>query len=177
MNRMGMVVVAVMFAVCMVFAGALLAEAKGKGQEKSVQSPVHHKEKGASKTDVQSSEMHQHKHKEKTVSSTPYGWSQGRKTGWRGGSYPPGWSKWDKKKQEEWRTYRVRSIEDIDTVLVRYQFPERQSSQIIGAFDQAIAGGMAIDDARRRLISGLKDSTTRRGLMIDAGKQALELLR
>ena len=60
---------------------------------------------------------------------------------------------------------------------MRYKFPEPQSAQIVGAFDQAIAGGMAIDDARRRIVDGLKDGDMRRNFMIDAAQASLDLLR
>ena len=144
---------------------------KGKGLQKSHQKKAK-KEGKVKKNDVQSSHG-----QEASASSRPYGWSRGRKTGWRGGSYPPGWRKWDKDKQTEWKDERVESIEDIDTYLVRYEFPETQSARIVGAFDQAIAGGMAINEARKKIVDGLKDGDVRRNLMIDAAQESLNLLR
>ncbi len=114
---------------------------------------------------------------EATSSSTPPGWSQGRKTGWRGGSYPPGWSKWDNKKQKRWIADRDDSQREINEVLVRYEVQEFKRKEIIGAFDQAIVGGAAINESRKKLIDALKDEKTRRGLMIDTTQQVLELLR
>ncbi|MFA5812534.1 MAG: hypothetical protein WC956_09445, partial [bacterium] len=36
-------------------------------------------------------------HTDTAAPGTPPGWSHGKKTGWHGSPYPPGWSKWDSK--------------------------------------------------------------------------------
>ena len=146
-----------------------LSYAKGRGKGKEMQKREWKAEKNKKKKAKWKAE--------KKRGGRPYGWSRGRKTGWRGGSYPPGWSKWNGDKREEWKEDRVESVQRIDTYLVRYEFPERQSEQVVGSFDQAIAGGMAINEASRKIISGLKDGDMRRNLMIDAAQTSLDLLR
>jgi hypothetical protein len=115
--------------------------------------------------------------KENGSKTTPHGWSQGKKTGWQGSSYPPGWSKWDKKKQETWTADRNESEHEINTWLIRYKIEEAKRTEILSAYDQAIVGGLAINDARKTMVSALKDEKTRRGLMIDTTKSVLDLLR
>lgn len=110
-------------------------------------------------------------------SSRPHGWSQGKKTGWQGSSYPPGWSKWDKKKKDKWTTDRNESEHEINTWLIRYRIEEAKRTEILSAYDQAIVGGLAINDARKTMVGALKDEKTRRGLMIDTAKSVLDLLR
>lgn len=117
------------------------------------------------------------KTKTKVKSSTPPGWSRGRKVGWRGKDYPPGWSKWNEEERTEWMHERDEAVRIIDNEMHHYHFTTHQSYEVIGAFDNAVAGGMAINDARKKLISGIKDSSTRKNLMIDGAQTALELLR
>jgi len=112
-----------------------------------------------------------------TSSSRPHGWSQGKKTGWQGSSYPPGWTKWDKKKQEKWTVERNSSEEEIHRILVNYNINEVKRTEILRAYDQAIVGGLAINEASRTMIDALKDEKTRRGLLIDTTKSVLDLLK
>lgn len=126
---------------------------------------------------VKKDEGAQARSEEAASSSTPPGWSRGRKTGWGGGSYPPGWSKWDKKEQERWVSDRKDSEQEINDVLVRYEVQEFKRNEIIGAFDQAIVGGAAINESRKKLVDALKDGKARRGLMVDTTQQVLDLLR
>ena len=115
--------------------------------------------------------------KSSTSSSRPHGWSQGKKKGWQGSSYPPGWSKMDKKKKEKWSAERNSSETEINQMLVNYQIAEVKRIEILRAYDQAILGGLAVNEASRAMISALKDGTTRRGLMIDTTQSVLDLLR
>lgn len=112
-----------------------------------------------------------------TSSSRPHGWSQGKKKGWQGSSYPPGWTKWDKKKKDKWAVERNSSETEINTMLVRYKIEERKRHEILGAYDRAIVGGLAINEARKTMVDALKDGKTRRGLMIDTTQSVLDLLR
>jgi hypothetical protein len=118
-----------------------------------------------------------HKGYVKTEKSTPPGWSRGKKTGWGGASYPPGWSKWDKKKQGKWETDRKRSLTEIDGTLIRYRVEEKKGDQILRAFDETISKGREINQARKALVEALKDSKTRRWLMVDTAQRTLELLK
>jgi len=125
-----------------------------------------------------------HKVKKKDVtqkssadSSKPHGWSQGKKKGWQGSSYPPGWSKWDKKKQEKWAYERNSSEEEINAKLISYNVDVTKRTEILKAYDQAIVGGVAINEARKTMVTALKDEKTRRGLMIDTTQSVLDLLR
>ena len=109
-------------------------------------------------------------------SSTPPGWSKGRKTGWGEGKYPPGWSKWNDKKKNGWRSDRTGALTDIDGVCVRYRIQEQKRNQISQAFDEAIAGGLIINEARKKLVTALQNADERRALMIDTSKSVLDLL-
>lgn len=112
-----------------------------------------------------------------TTSSRPHGWSQGKKKGWQGSSYPPGWTKWDKNKQERWTVERNSSEDEINETLINYHITEYKRTEILRAYDQAIVGGLAINDARKTMISAIKDEKTRRGLMIDTAQSVMDLLR
>jgi len=113
----------------------------------------------------------------RTSSSRPYGWSQGKKRGWQGSSYPPGWTKWEKKKRERWTTERDSSEDEINRVLINYHIEEYKRTEILRAYDQAVVGGLAVDQARRTMVRALKDEKTRRGLLIDTAKSVLDLFR
>lgn len=144
-----------------------ISYAKGKG----------HSGKGNAEWKDEWKHKHGKHRSEVKTTGVPYGWSRGRKTGWRGGSVPPGWQKWDNDRRDDWRRDRVESLQNIDGYLIRYKFPEPQSEQIVSAFDRAIAGGMAINEARKKIVDGLKDGDSRRNLMIDAAQTSLDLLR
>lgn len=109
--------------------------------------------------------------------STPPGWSKGKKTGWGGGKYPPGWSKWDEKKRAKWRYDRTEAVTEIRHVCVMHKVSDKKRNEITEAFDEAIAGGLVINDARRKLVNALNDKKRRRGLMIDTTQSVLELLK
>lgn len=112
-----------------------------------------------------------------TSSSRPHGWSQGKKKGWQGSSYPPGWTKWDKKKKDKWTVERNSSEDEINTMLIRYNIDVTKRTEVLRAYDQAILGGLAINEARKTMVDALKDESTRRGLMIDTAKSVLDLLK
>jgi hypothetical protein len=116
-------------------------------------------------------------HTTETTSTTPPGWSKGKKTGWAGGKYPPGWSKWDGKKRDRWVSDRDGAIHEIGDLCDVYKIPIQKKNEISAAFDEAIVGGLMIDDARKRLVSGLKDEDERRALMVDTTKSVLDLLK
>ncbi len=109
--------------------------------------------------------------------STPPGWSRGKKTGWGGEKYPPGWSKWDEKKRTKWRTDRTEAITEIRYVCVRHRVSDEKRNEITEAFGEAIAGGLVINDARKKLVNALNDKRRRRELMIDTTQSVLELLK
>lgn len=115
--------------------------------------------------------------KSSSTSSRPHGWSQGKKKGWQGSSYPPGWTKWDKKKKDKWSAERNSSEDEINARLIRYQVDVTKRTEILKAYDQAILSGLAINDARKTMVDALKDGKTRRGLMIDTTQSVLDLLR
>lgn len=157
----GILVVCAMFFSVTGIVDAKQGDGNGKGRTKT------HKVK---KKDVSESSS-------TASSSRPHGWSQGKKKGWQGSSYPPGWSKWDKKKKERWTSDRDESEDEINEMLIRYKIQERKRNQILRAYDQAIVGGLAINDARKTMVDAIKDEKTRRGLMIDTAQSVLDLLR
>lgn len=165
MKKLLSIIVVCVFAIGLALSVSTLAEAKkggGKGMEKAHREQV--KKKKAAR-------------KQKGAKTTPYGWSRGKKKGWQGSSYPPGWSKWGKKKKDKWSADRNSSEQDINERLIRYRVEERKRNEILRAYDQAIVGGLAINEARKTMVSALKDEKTRRGLMIDTTQSVLNLLR
>ena len=162
MKNLGKLLLVAAAVVCITMMAASSIHAKGgsgkdKGKGSSVQSSSH--EGGSSQ------------------SSTPPGWSRGKKTGWGDGKYPPGWSKWGKNKKNRWRSDRAGALTDIDGVCVRYRIEERKRNQISQAFDEAIAGGLIINEARKKLVAALQNADERRALMIDTTKSVLDLLK
>lgn len=113
----------------------------------------------------------------KSESGTPPGWSRGKKTGWAGGKYPPGWSKWDGKKKEKWVYDRDEAQTEINRVCIRYRIEEPKRNQISEAFDEAIVGGMAIDGARRKLVSAIENKKDRKKIVADTFEAVSDLLR
>ncbi len=111
------------------------------------------------------------------TTSTPPGWSHGKKTGWQGMPYPPGWSKWDKKKQDGWVSDRDSALDEIQKVALSYKIPTKDVDQITSAFGQAVAGGLVIQDASKKLVDALKDDGERKKLMINTSQNVLELLK
>ena len=152
------VVVTVVFVVLALLSPSASAKNdKSKGKGSSAQSSSH----SSSKTD----------------SSTPPGWSKGQKTGWGDGQYPPGWSKWDDGRKNKWKTDRSTALDEIDSVSRKYHMDDAMRSQIRQGFDEAIAGGLMIDDARKRLVAGLSDSKQRKEFMVDTAQSVLEYLK
>lgn len=133
---------------------------------------------------IEANAKHGSYHKHKSEKSTcakregmPPGWCHGKKTGWGGAKYPPGWSKWNDKKKAKWRADRDVALTEIDGYLVRYHFQRQEHNEVIRAFDQALGGGAEIERARRTLVSALKDERRRRWLMVDTTQRVLELLK
>jgi hypothetical protein len=120
---------------------------------------------------------HTYSHEQAAPSSTPPGWQHGKKTGWHGGKYPPGWSKWDKKKQSQWVGDRDHAVYEIRHLSTIYKIPSPKQNEITNAFNQAIAGGLIVNDAKDKLVNALKDENSRKGLMIDTTQSVLELLK
>ena len=143
--------------VCLLMFSATLAVAKGvpPGQAKKQNATV------------QSSD----------TASTPPGWQHGKKTGWRGGKYPPGWLKWDKNKQTIWISDRDHAYDEIYRLGTIYKIPAPKQNEISQAFSEAVAGGLIINDAKDKLIGALKNEDSRKGLMIDTTQSVLDLLR
>jgi hypothetical protein len=113
---------------------------------------------------------------ESQASSTPPGWSKGRKTGWGGGQFPPGWSKWDEKKKEKWVYDRDEAQSEIDRICVRYNIEEQKRNEISEAFDQAIVGGTVIADSKDKLVSALKNGTSRKKIVADTFEAIHDIL-
>lgn len=111
------------------------------------------------------------------TTSTPPGWSHGKKTGWKGMPYPPGWSKWDKKKQDVWVTDRDRALDDIYRIAMYHKIPTQNVDQITNAFGQAVAGGLVIHDASKKLVDALQNEQERKKLLINTSQNVLELLK
>lgn len=112
----------------------------------------------------------------KTAAETPPGWDKGKKTGWQGGKYPPGWSGWSKEKQKKWSSDRDEALTDIRRTCDRYRIRETKRNQISEAFDEAIAGGIAIDGARKKLVSALENTTDRKKILADTLEAVHDLL-
>lgn len=112
-----------------------------------------------------------------TTKSTPPGWSKGKKTGWHGMPYPPGWTKWDNKKQNAWVADRNRALDEIYGISIKYRMPNSKVDEITQAFGQAVAGGLVINDAKDKLVNALKNDETRKSLMINTTQSVLELLK
>jgi len=113
---------------------------------------------------------------ESHATSTPPGWSRGKKTGWAGGQFPPGWSKWDDKKREKWVYDRDQAQSEISRICVRYEIDERKRNEISEAFDQAIVGGKVIADSKDRLVSAIKNSTSRKKIVADTFEAIHDIL-
>ena len=162
MRRTGkaMVVIIAVLSVCALAMSSLEAKS-GKGKSKDKGTSMETSSHGTSSSQ----------------SSTPPGWSKGRKTGWGDGKQPPGWSKWGEKKKNRWRSDRTGALTDIDGVCVRYRIEERKRNQISQAFDEAIAGGLLINEARKKLVAALQNADERRALMIDTTTSVLNLLK
>ncbi|MFH1654677.1 MAG: hypothetical protein ABIE74_11605 [Pseudomonadota bacterium] len=109
--------------------------------------------------------------------STPPGWSKGKKTGWGNKGYPPGYSKWNKEKKSKWDKNRVEAHDDIDGYLVRYRFNVKQRDEIQEAFEEAIVGGILINDAKDKIVDAMQDPNKRKRLMINTMQTALELMK
>lgn len=175
--------IGVLIACAMVLSVAMVVDAKkggGKGnsKDKACKGQVSEQEKKQEKKQEQKREKKQKgKGSGKGSKSTPYGWSQGKKKGWQGSSYPPGWTKWDEKKKEKWSAERNESEDDINAKLISYNIDVTKRTEILKAYDQAIVGGLAINDASKTMITALRDAKTRRGLMIDTTQSVLDLLR
>jgi hypothetical protein len=113
---------------------------------------------------------------EKHESGTPPGWSKGKKTGWGGGKYPPGWSKWDEKKKQKWVSDRDEAQSEINIVCARYRIDEQKRNEISEAFDQAIVGGKVIYDAKDKLVTALKNGTSRKKIVADTFEAVHDIL-
>ena len=107
---------------------------------------------------------------------TPPGWDQGNKTGWQGGSVPPGWQKWDDKTRTKWQNDRVAATNEIMAVAANYKMPPTAQSQILNGFSQAIVGGILINDAKDKIIGAMKDDTQRKLLMLNSLQTTLQIL-
>lgn len=112
-----------------------------------------------------------------TTTSTPPGWSHGKKTGWQGMPYPPGWSNWDKKKQDTWVNDRDGALDEIHRIALSYKIPTQNVDQITQAFGQAVAGGLVVHDASKKLVNALQDEGERKKLLINTSQNVLELLK
>jgi hypothetical protein len=108
---------------------------------------------------------------------TPPGWEKGQKKGWGEGQTPPGWNKMDQNQQNQWRKDRQNAHTEIQEVTIRYNISKQKRNEILAAFDDAIAGGMIINDAKGRLVSALNNKKQRRNLMVDTTQAVAELLR
>jgi len=161
MNRPFKLVIAIFVLVLLTMSGLSGGLAKGKEGKGS---------KGKGKEKQKTSQTTEAK-------STPPGWSKGRKTGWQGGRYPPGWSKWNERKRAKWQTDRREAVSEVESVSDRYDISEKKQSEVIQAFDEAITGGKMIGEARTKLIGALKDKEQRKTLMIDTAQSVLDLLR
>ena len=113
----------------------------------------------------------------KAETGTPPGWSRGKKTGWAGGKYPPGWSKWDKKKKDKWVYDRDEAQSEINRVCIRYRIETPKRNQISEAFDEAIVGGKQIDEARKKLVGALMNTTDRKKIVADTFEAVSNILR
>ncbi len=111
------------------------------------------------------------------ASTTPPGWSHGKKTGWRGMPYPPGWSKWNSEQQTAWETNRNHALDEIAALANNYKIPTANVDAITQAFGQAVAGGIVINDARKKLVNALQDEGERKKLLINTSQNVLELLK
>lgn len=107
---------------------------------------------------------------------TPPGWDQGKKTGWNGGSVPPGWQKWDEKTRTKWQNDRVAAANEILAAANTYRFPQTARSQILDGFSQAIVGGVMINDAKDKIIGAMKDDTQRKLLMLNSLQTTIQIL-
>jgi hypothetical protein len=149
--KLATIVVVALIAIAFVFESAALAgKAKGHGKK-------------AYKT-------------ESHATSSPPGWSKGKKTGWAGGKYPPGWSKWDEKKQDKWVSDRDEAQVEIRRVCVRYDIDEQKRNEISEAFDQAIVGGKAIFDSKNKLVSAIMNSGDRKKIVADTFEAIHDIL-
>ncbi len=148
------------------------------GQAKKAEAATHESQ---GHEDHHGDEAHEHKGHEHdaavTTTGTPPGWSHGKKTGWHGMPYPPGWAKWDKNKQNIWVTDRDRALDDIYVISTRYRIPQPKVNEITQAFGQAVAGGLIINDAKDKLVNALNNENSRKAMMIDTTQSVLELLK
>ncbi len=108
--------------------------------------------------------------------STPPGWDQGKKTGWQGGSVPPGWQKWDDNTRTKWLNDSMVATNEILAAANSYHVPETARSQILDGFSQAIVGGIMINDAKDKIIGAMKDNTQRKLLMLNTMQTTLQIL-
>jgi hypothetical protein len=159
----------------MVALGLILAVAPAALAKKGGVPPGQAKKQAAA-TDAHHGTHHAEGHRDAPAGAPP-GWSHGKKTGWHGSPYPPGWSKWDKEKQHRWTGDRDAAHAEIDRLYERYRIPTPQRNEITDAFNQAIAGGLVINDAKNKLVGALEDEGARRNLMIDTTQSTLELLK
>lgn len=114
---------------------------------------------------------------ESSEKSTPPGWSKGKKTGWHGSKYPPGWTKWDTNKQKKWTEERDGAADAVTETASRFNIPEAKQNEILNAFEQAIVGGVIINDAKDKLVEALQDENRRKNLLVDTSQRILELLK
>lgn len=168
--------------VCMVAVASLLLSLQSNAwakKDKDWVPPGQAKKAAASQQPVeyQVENQHKHSHGEEATSGTPPGWSHGKKTGWHGSPYPPGWSKWNDKKRKQWSSDREHSLDDIHGIAIKYGIPATKSDEISRAFSQAIAGGLMINDAKDKLVSALNNPDSRKRLMINTTQSVLELLK
>lgn len=114
---------------------------------------------------------------QKTSGNTPHGWSRGKKTGWAGGKYPPGWSKWSDKQKNKWESDRNHAQYEISQVCVRYRLNDRTRNQIAEAFDEAIVGGKTIADSSKKLVDAIENEKDRKKIVADTMETVANILR
>lgn len=151
-------VISFMVLLAFVFTPAYAKDSKSHGKKKDVKEKEH--------VVVKSDEK-----------STPPGWSEGKKVGWHGSKYPPGWTKWEKNKKAKWIQDRDGAVIIISQTAASYKIPRAKQNEILSAFEEAVVGGVVINNAKDRLVSAMKDENQRKNMMLDTTQTVLELLK
>lgn len=83
----------------------------------------------------------------------PPGWSRGRKVGWRGRNYPPGFDKWDKGKKEKWKKDKSEAMkqaeawarESAESKNMDEEKIESETESVLTSLDNSAKAGVPID--------------------------------
>ncbi len=93
------------------------------------------------------------KENEDWAKGIPPGWSRGRKVGWRGRNYPPGFDKWDEGKKERWKKDKSKAMkqaeawarESAESKNMDEEKIEAETESVLASLDNSAKAGVPIE--------------------------------